>query len=749
MAEKRSTKVGFAGETRTIEVTVPDGEPEIWGADAKLRVVGTRVPRVDGIPKTTGRALYTTDVAPAGMLHARLVRAPSPGGKLTALDLSAAEKAPGVVYCKPCGRTAPGTPILMEGQDLAIVVAETEDQAEDAVRLAKVEIEPGPVVVDIEIARQPDAPKVHEKSDGNVRRPRPRGGRAGAPSAEEAERQAAEQFRRADEAIDRAPVVIERTYRTQVQTHSALEPHVLVVAPDTSSDGVTAWCSTQGTFSVRDQLTNSTGRKQAQVRVVAEHVGGGFGTKFGASATGSGFGQEVARAAMALMRPVRCALTRREIHLVGGNRPSSVQTIRVGAARDGTVAGYTVRSYGTSGINESGAGVANPMIYALGATAKEELTIVTQAGPASAFRAPGHPQGSFALESALDELALELDMDPLALRQKLDRNPVRLHQYEDGAERFGWAAKRARKSGAGPLRRGVGMGSAIWYNGGGPGSTVLVTVHRDGSVEVTNGAQDIGTGTRTVLAVIVAEVLGLDPQAVKVNLGRTEWPNGPGSGGSTTAPSLGPCARAAAEKARAALLGDKAPSAPTASAWKAACAKMSDESQTFAGERGQPYDSFQRGVAGCQFVEVEVDVETGVVRVEKVLAMQDCGRIVDLLTAESQVIGGVIGGISYALFEERQLDPRTGRLLHGDMEGYRIAGSRDVPDIEVVMTDVANAGNSVGMMGLGEPPKIPTAGAIANAIAHACGARVRELPITPARVLAALDEFERASKGGK
>jgi xanthine dehydrogenase YagR molybdenum-binding subunit len=355
----------------------------------------------------------------------------------------------------------------------------------------------------------------------------------------------------------------------------------------------------------------------------------------------------------------------------------------------------------------------------------------------------------------LDEAADALGMDPLELRRKVDRNPVRLDQYAEGAKRFGWKEKRARPRGRGPLRLGVGMGSAIWYNGGGPGSQVEVKVHRDGTVEVSNGAQDIGTGTRTLLAVVVAEVLGLEVADVRVNLGRTIWPPGPGSGGSTTAPTLGPCARDAAEKAKKAILGD---AAPTRDAWKKACAKMDGESQSFLGSRGEQYGDgqgrpgrgvYQGGVAGCQFVEVEVDVETGVVRVVSVLAMQDCGRVVDRLTAESQVIGAVIGGISYALFEERLLDPATGRMLHGDLEGYRIAGPRDVPDVEVHLSDVANAGNSVGMMGLGEPPAIPTAGAIANAVAHATGVRVRELPITPARFLAALEEHERSTKRGK
>jgi xanthine dehydrogenase YagR molybdenum-binding subunit len=736
VAEKRTTRAGFAGETRALEVTVPDGEPEIWGADARLRVVGTAVPRVDGALKATGRATYTADVAVPGLLHARLLRAPVGGGTLRGIDVTKAARAPGVVLAKAL--RGPGSPLLLEGQDLALVVADTEDHAEDAVRLCAVEIQPGRAVVDVDAAMAEGAPKVHASAASNVNRGGRRGG--GQDEVDAA-------FRRAEEAMARAEVRLRRTYRTQVQTHSPLEPHGVVVRPDPDG-GLTVWASTQGTFTVRDGIADALKLDRAKVRVITEHMGGGFGTKFGPSAPGSGFGVETARAALELGRPVRCMLTRREQHLVGGNRPSSIQTVEVAAARGGKVVAYTVRSRGTSGIAQGGAGVSNPMVYDLGITAKDEVTVCTHAGPGAAFRAPGHPQGAFALESALDEAAAALGIDPLDLRLANDRNPVRRWQWAEGAKRFGWAQARFRARGAGPLVRGVGLGAAIWYSGGGPGSTVLVTANRDGSVEVRNGAQDIGTGTRTVLAVIVAEVLGLDPAAIQVRLGHTEDPSGPGSGGSTTAPSLGPCARAAAEAAKREILGD---AMPTPGTWREACARMDQDSRTFSGGRAAAYATYHGQVAGCQFAEVEVDVETGVVRVLRVLAMQDCGRVIDRLTAESQVIGAVVGGISYALFEDRVLDPATGRLLHGDLEGYRIAGPRDVPEIEAVMTDVANAGNSVGMMGLGEPPAIPTAAAIANAVAHAIGARVRELPITPARVLAALEEAERsgAANGGK
>ncbi len=731
MARRVRTRVGFEGNVREIEVEVPDDEPEIWGADARLRLVGTRIPRVDGPAKASGAATYTTDVLLPGMLHARMFRAAAPGGTLKSLDVADAAKSPGVLLVR--GLRKPGDALLFDGLDLAFLVADAEARLEDALALCRYETEPGPAVVNEEDAMAEGAARVFPDGRSNVTR----GGRGGRPGQDPSQA-----FAAADDAMKGADVVLERTYRTRVQNHTALEPHGVVVRPD-ADGGVTVWASTQGTFSVLGGIHQALRLPRDKVRVVTEFMGGGFGAKFGPSAPGSGFGVEAARAALELKAPVRCILTRREEHLVGGNRPSSVQTVKMGLKKDGTVLAYTVRSYGTAGAVEQGAGVSNPMIYDLGLTAKEELTVATHSGPQAAFRAPGHPQGSFALECALDEAALALRMDPLEFRRRIDRNPIRLAQYEEGAKRFRWAeSRRAAEATRGAvLRRGVGMGSAIWYQAGREGSAVHVTVHRDGAVEVSNGAQDIGTGTRTLLAVLVAEVLGLDVGDVKVNLGRTEWPEGPGSGGSTTAPSLGPCARAAAEKARAHVLGERRPAG--LKVWKEACRRMEEEKRTFEGRRPPTYAQFHGQVAGVQFVEVEVDAETGVVRVLRALAMQDCGRVVDRLTAESQVIGGVINGISYALFEERILDRATGRMLNGDLEAYRLAGSRDIPAVEVVLTDVANAGNSVGMMGLGEPPKVPTAGAVANAVSHALGVRVREIPLTPARVVAAIEEGGR------
>jgi xanthine dehydrogenase YagR molybdenum-binding subunit len=289
---------------------------------------------------------------------------------------------------------------------------------------------------------------------------------------------------------------------------------------------------------------------------------------------------------------------------------------------------------------------------------------------------------------------------------------------------------------------------------------VDVILGQDGVVEVHNGAQDIGTGTKTVLAVIVAEELGLDPAKLVVRMGDTQLPPGPGSGGSTTAPSVGPAARNAGAAARKAvseaaakklgcgadavkLAGGKVTGGGRSMTFAEACRLLPEERVRVSGQREANYRTYRGGVAGCQFAEVEVDVDTGHVKPIKIVAIQDAGRVISKLTFESQVLGGVIQGISYALYEDRLLDRNAGTQVNADFLNYKIAGAADMPEIVPVAFSVANAGNNCGMAGLGEPPTIPTAAAIANAVFNATGARMRSLPITPARMLAALSK-----KGG-
>jgi xanthine dehydrogenase YagR molybdenum-binding subunit len=386
----------------------------------------------------------------------------------------------------------------------------------------------------------------------------------------------------------------------------------------------------------------------------------------------------------------------------------------------------------------------------------EQATVATFTGRARAFRAPGHPQGLFALEGAVDALAKAAGVDPLEFRLRNDPHPLRQVQWRLGAERIDWERKRREYPGGDAVRRGVGCAAGVWYQKGRGDFVVNLQVRKDGSVTVMNAVQDIGTGTRTVMAVLVAEELGIAPEQVTVMIGDTLHPAGPSSGGSTTAPSIGPAAREAGYRAQRRLAellaedwgcqadqvqleGTRYAGADGKSAsFAEACALIGNAGLSVSGQRRRNYDGFHGETAGCQFVEVAVDTETGVVRVERVVAVHDAGRIIDSLTARSQVVGGVIQGVSYALHEDRQMDRNLGDMVNPTFDTYRILGIGDCPQIDCVLTSIDSGFNNAGIMGLGEPVTVPTAGAVANAVSHALGVRMTEIPITPARVLAAL-----------
>lgn len=744
MAKKRvGLKLGFEGQSRQVEVEIEEEEPRPWDLDTKLQVAGTRVPRAEGPDKVTGRAKYTADVNLPGMLHARILGSPHAAAEVTVVDVSKAAAIPGVraiVSCAdrdwPTGRT-----IRYAGQEVAAVAADTEEIATDALAALQVSYQVRPCVVTCEDAMKPGAPAVNRR--GNVMRAR--GMRQGD----------------VDGGFARSAATVTGVYRTQVQTHSCMESHGSVARWETDG-GLTVWCSTQSTFGVRDMLARHFGLEPRQVTVLSHHVGGGFGSKFGA--------RPCDRLACVLAKktgkPVKLMLDRALEHLVGGNRPSSIQTLKVGATKDGDITSVKVETTGAAGA-AGNARCAVPIIYRYQAVEKEESSVLIHAGPSCAMRAPGHPQGVFAFEVALDELADKLSLDPLEFRKKNDPDPIRAAQYALGAEKAEWKKRRNPKpgGGAGPLHRGLGLASTRWGNIGYPGAEVDVRIHKDGGVEVFNGAQDIGTGMRTAMAVIVSEELGVPVASIRAHIGDTRWPWGPASGGSATLSSVAPAARVAAVKARDELLAAVAAKLSVKSAdcslaggkvlvagrepipWAQACSAIPGDSLTAKGKRRANLDTFQHSVAGVQFAEVEVDLRTGQVRVLKVVAIQDCGRVVNRLTAESQITGGVIQGLGYALYEERVLDKKTGGMLNADFENYRIPGALEIPEIDVVAFDVANGGNVVGAAGLGEPPVIPTAAAVANAIANASGVRVRELPMTPDRVLAAIEAAKKQGGG--
>ena len=755
MAGKRfvSTKVEVEGREETRIVEIPEFEPAPWTADTPMDVVGQCVPRMDAREKVTGQAVYTTDVRRTAMLHATLVRAPVAHGRVTLLDPASALEVPGVRAVLrredvegiryESGQLFDQT-IRFAGQPLAAVCADSPEAAERGAKALIVRVETAPHAVSIEAAMAPGAPLVRPK--GNLGKNSPKVMARGD----------------AETALQAAAVVVRREYRTPTQLHSALEPHSAVA--EWVGDHLTVWESTQGIFNTRADLAQAFGLKLTQVRVIKEHMGGGFGAKNGA--------QACTYAAVALSRmtgaPVRCVYDREGEQVDAGNRSATVQRVAIGANRDGTLVAITMDAdiaMGVGGWFASPAKMYHEM-YQCPNVRTTETFVYTHTGAMASFRAPGHVEGAFGLECTMDALARELRIDPLDLRQKnyaardQERNRVysekRLDDcYRRGAERFGWKSPSRHE---GRLRRGRGMASVCWSAGGGPPSYATVRVNPDGTVDVLTGSQDLGTGARTVLAQIAAEAIGADISHVRTVLGDTErLPYTGNSWGSQTTASVGPAVRMAAEDARAKLLDaagqmlgvsvDQLHARQStvraadgrALAFSAIGAQLGDIMILGQGSRGPNPDKTALFTFAAHFAEVEVDVETGRVRVLRYVAAHDSGRIINPRLAESQLEGGILQGIGYALFEERVLDEGLGLPLNPTLHDYKIPTMADLPSIEAFfVTGSDTVANHTGAKGLAEPPIIGVAPAIANAVADALGVDVTEIPLTPWRVLKAL-----------
>ncbi len=750
-------KAGHASTPESREVKLAEGDLAPWDLDTRFRVVGGREPRLEGPAKVTGKARYTLDVTAPGMLWAKMLRASVPAAAILRIDTSRAEALPGVKAVWTTGARV----VRFAGQDLAAIAATSLEIAEDAARLVVVEYDERPFVTDLDRAMDVGAPLVYSPEEtpgpkgvprsGNVVGPLP--ARRGGPRGD------------VDKGFAEAEVTVEATYSVSVHTHSPLEPHSVLAKWD--GDDLTVWASTQGIFTVREGLAEALGIERTRVTVITEHMGGGFGSKLAPSASGSAFAVVACKLAKQAGAPVKLSLDRREEHLCTGNAPSARMTVRLGAKRDGTLTAMHHRAFGSAGI-AGGAGSGGPIaaLYTGCPHLKvEEHDVFTNAGPAAPLRAPGHPQGAFALESTMDELAERLGMDPLELRRKNESHPVRKIQYDAGAKAIGWERRNPKAGGgAGVKKRGIGMANGNWYvfaRDRGVGAEIKV--HRDGGLELFSGAQDIGGGFRTAMAMVAAEELGVRPRDIVVRVGSTRYPEGPGSGGSVTTNSVAPAVRLAAHEARQKLLGLAAgllkvkPQELDAAGGRIfvignpsrgitlrqAAARMPGEIISCLGERKPQFDTYRGDLAGTQFAEVEVDVETGEVRIIKMVSVSDCGFPVNKLTAESQVIGAMIQGASWALLENRILDRNFGTMVNPNLESYKILAPADMFEAVPILTEVANLGNNTSTAGIGEPPIVPTLAAIANAIYNASGARVLSLPITPDKVLTALAEARR------
>jgi xanthine dehydrogenase YagR molybdenum-binding subunit len=752
----------------TILREVPVDEPPPLPPNAELSVIGKSVARHDGRAKVTGATRFTVDVGLQGMLHGRMLRSPMPHAVVRAIDVSAAARHPGVRAVLVMARPEdPASAVLRYvGAPVAAVAARSLAAADEALRLIRVDYESLPFVADLERAREPAAPPVHDSVS------LPPGNPSGYPAPVDlplhGNVRGPALVRRGDvgQGFAQADVEVENQYLTCVQTHCCLEPHAIVA--DWRADGLTVYMSTQFTAGVRHELAEAFGIPLSRVRVIVDGMGGGFGSK----STLGAYGRVAVTLSRQARAPVRIVLDRKEEQTDAGNRPGTWQRVRIGARRDGSLTGISVLSYGTAGI-ALGGGVGNvaESLYACPNFESAQHDVFINAGAGCAMRAPGAVPGAWGLEQAIDELAERLGIDPLAYRDRIDLSPVRREERRIGAQRIGWQHRHAPGADAGPVKRGMGVAQSLWSANVQINAACEVRVMRDGSVEVLSSVQDIGTGTGTVMAQTVAEVLGLPAAAILVRIGDTEFPAGPPSYGSRATASITPPARTAAWRVLQSLYREAAPalnSTPEelvaregrimvrgdprrSMAFGDAAARLRTDCVSAVASRADDYGGFRRrmgdgaiaqqDLGGVQFAAVSVDTETGIVRVERVVAVQDCGRPMNPRHIESQVHGGVLMGLSFALFEERILDQNTGRMVNANLEQYKLAGACDIPDIDVVILENYQGNSATDAYGIAEPSNIATAPAIANAVYNAIGVRLRSVPMTPASVLAALGKI--------
>lgn len=704
-----------------------------WPSQENRLHIGKRYDRQDGAVKATGRARYSYDMNLPGMLWAVALSSPHPRAELVSLDVSQAKAMKGVAAVWT-DENLIGKEVQYVGQIVAAVAAATEEIAREAVSKIKAEYKPlkHQVVDDDRGLSEDDRPS--ERQEGNV-----------------------------EEGFKQADVISEGDYGIPVITHCCLESHGQVT--DMQGDLLNVWASTQNVSRYADRLGDAVGVPQNKINVECQYIGGGFGSKFNYDK----WGVIGALLSKETGRPVKLMLDRDLELMIGGNRPSAYAKIKVGANRNGKITAVDADIWGTGG---SGGYRPPPVPYVFTKIPNQRSVgrgIRTHRGGQRAWRAPSHPQGCFLTMAALEDAAAKLNMDALQFflenLEYTDRPDVYREELQKAAEMIGYKEKahlRGEGKADGSVCRGLGISMHTW-GGRGHGSECDVTINPDGSVEAKVGSQDLGTGTRTVINIVVAETLGLPLEAVDVKIGRSVYPPSGASGGSTTVGGVSVSSRKAATDALEALLAAIAPNLGVKAeelqvgrgtihvkgkgdegiSWASACALLGPNSITKRGTNisgeSQQLGWIDSGVGGVQIADVSVDLETGLVTMNEMVAVQDCGLIIDLKLAESQVYGGLIMGITYALYEEALYDPTTGIMLNPDMEFYRLAGYQDVGKLKVHMM-TGNAYDERGVIGLGEPPVISPGAAISNAVANACGVRVPRLPLTPDEVMNALQK---------
>lgn len=720
-----------------------------WPAAEKRRLIGKRISRIDGPLKVSGKAKYSFDMNRPGMLFGRILRSPYANAKVVSIDISQAEKMPGVKAVKII--QGAGSTILWAGDEIVAVAAVDEPTALDAMRAIKVEYERLPHVVnDEKLATVPDSAKkpAQEKIQGEP-----------------------------DKALAEADVTVEGYYGNAVITHCCLESHGQTVEW-TDENNVLIHPSTQGVSVIGNDLAKALEIPAGNVDLKMDFIGGGFGSKFSIDR----WGIECAKISkLAGGKPVKIHLERDAELQVAGSRPSMYAKVKVGAKKDGTLTAWESECWGTGG--PGGLGTPQlPYMLNLGSGIPNYkakfINVATNTGPQRAWRAPSHPQMAVITLGALDDLAAALKMDPIQFLLKnadmfAPRTAIYKEELAKAMEMSDWKNTwRPRGEGAPGStkysKRGLGVSMHTW-GGGGHASNGDVIINPDGSVELKMGTQDLGVGTITILTIVIAETMGLPMDAVKIHLGSNRYPSSGASGGSTTVGGVSAAARRGSVDALTQLFAKIAPmldakpeeleavdgkvrvitNPSKAVAWKEACAKLGSQPITVRGvNKAGDRELTNSGVGGVQIADVSVDIETGIVKMNNFYAVQDCGLVLDLTTTESQVFGAMIMGVTYSLYEEKIMDNATGKMLNPNMEFYKLAGALDIGNFKVHMM-TGKGYDERGPIGVGEPPTNSPGAAISNAVANAIGVRVSPIPLTPDKVLAALANRKGGSSNAK
>lgn len=699
--------------------------------------IGQPLDRIDGKLKVTGAAKYAAEYELENLVHAVMVTSAIAKGRVTAMDTAKAAAAPGVITVitpfnapKLSVNAQMRVPTVLQnadvhynGQPIGLVVADTFEHATAAARLVHVQYDEARPVLDMDTAPKNPPEQVH-----------PLGGERA--------------YRRGDvdAALARAPVKIDRTYTTPLENHNPMEVHNCIAAWD--GDKLTLYESTQGITSVRNSLAKMFNVPPENVRVIAYFTGGGFGSK------GGPWSHEplAAMAARVVRRPVKLVLTRRQMFGPVGGRPRTVQRVTLGANADGTLTAtrHTSKS-NTSTLEDWIEPALNQtrMLYACPNLETVYDVVRINAGSPTFQRAPGESTGTFALESAMDELSYALEMDPVALRLKndTDRDPESGHPfssrsmrecYQVGAQAFGWSKRNPapRSMRDGKWLVGYGVATAT-YPARRQQAATTARLLPDGRVLVRAGTQEIGCGTYTVMTQIAADALGIPVGRVRFELGDTNMPETPASTGSVTAASTGNAVNDAALALKK-KMEELAPGGLASNTVADIIAKNGGQpvEVTITSKPGQEQQQYSMHSFGAVFTEVRVDPDLGLIRLPRIVTAHGVGRILNEKTARSQIQGGVIWGIGMALLEETHIDPHTGRYVNADLAEYQIPVNADVGTIDVHFIDEHDPYvNPLGVKGAGEIGITGVAASIANAVYHATGVRVRDLPIRVEKVI--------------